>query len=264
MKIHDQHVHSYYSYDCDQAIEDYLISATKRELSYFVLTDHCDLNHISSGEDLFFDLRKQDQELTELQNKYPNIKILRGIEIGYRPSELSRIQKIIKDNHFDIINLSLHELDDIDYYFKDGFVRDGVKNTLETYFQKQLEMVNNFDNFDVLSHIDFGFKTAYLLDNSLCIKDYEDTIKRMMQTIIQKDKAFELNVKVQEYLPIEHTKYLLNLYKSLGGNYITISSDAHKIDRFCDGFDKYIPIIKAAGFDSLTYFIDRKKYQYNI
>lgn len=262
--IHDQHVHSYYSFDSDQPIEEYLEKANKLGLKYFVLTDHYDMNHINSGKDLSFDISKQRDELDKLQKRYPNVKILYGIEMGYKPSELKRINKILNDNEFDIINLSLHELEDIDYYFKDRFIKDGIDNTLKTYFSKQLEMVRSFDHFDVLCHVDYAFKTAYLIDNNLKINRYENTIIEIMKELIKKDKALEINTKVQEIMPIEHTQYLLELYKRVGGKNLTLSSDAHEAARFCDGFDKYVPIVKESGFNHLTYFIKRKKYLFDI
>ena len=262
--IHDQHVHSYYSFDSKQPIEEYLDEASKLGLNYFVLTDHCDFDHLNTGKDLFFDVKKQREELEQLQKKYPNIKILFGIEMGYRPQDIERTKKVLMENRFDLINLSLHELDDIDYFYPDRFIQDGIDSTLNTYFLKQLEMVRDFDNFDVLCHIDYGFKTAYKIDNSLKISKYEDIIISIMKELIRKEKAFEINTRVQEVLPIEHTKYLLSLYKKLGGQYLTLSSDAHDISRFRKDFDKYIPIIKDAGFDYLTYFVDRKKHLYII
>ena len=260
MIIHDQHVHSYYSFDSKQNIEEYLNKATELGLDYFVLTDHCDLNYLDKGEDLFFDVKKQDDELNELQNKYPNIKILRGIEIGCKPNALNRINAIIKNNHFDVINLSLHESDNIDYYYFKELEKLGVDETLKLYFSRQLEMVRNYDDFDVLCHLDYGFKTAYLGDKNVPIQKYESYLVDIMKEIIKKNKALEINVKVQDVLPMEHTKYLLDLYKKLGGKYLTLSSDAHEIGWLCHNFDIYINIIKSCGFNELTYFLNREKH----
>ena len=260
MKIHDQHVHSYYSFDSKQRIEEYLDKATSIGLDYFVLTDHCDLNFLNRGKDIFFDVQKQQKELEELQKKYPNIKILRGIEIGYKPNALNRIESIIKDNHFDLINLSLHESDEIDYYYYEEFKKHDINKTLRLYFSRQLEMVQNYDDYDVLCHVDYGFKSAYLGDNSLDISKYENIISRIFKEIIRKEKALEINVKVQEVLPVEHTKYLLNLYKKLGGTYLTISTDSHSSEKYYKNIDKYIALAKESGFTHLTYFIDRKKH----
>lgn len=257
-KIYDQHVHSYYSFDSEQSIEKYLSKAQELGLEYFILTDHCDLNYLDKGKDIFFDIKKQQEELDKLQTLYPNIKILKGIEIGYKPNQSKRINQIIKDYDFDLINLSLHESDGIDYYFKEEFQKRGIKETLDIYFNRELEAVTDFDDYDVFCHLDYGFKTAYLTDPSITIKDYEDIITRIMKVLINKEKALEINIKVQEVLPETHTQYLLELYKRLGGKYLTLSSDAHTVDKYYEGFDKYLKLIKESGFDSLTCYVKRK------
>ena len=260
MLIHDQHVHSYYSFDSEQNIEEYLNQARKFGLSYFVLTDHCDLNYLDKGKDIFFSIEKQFEELDALQAKLNDIKLLKGIEIGYKPSEIVRIKKILSSNDFDLVNFSLHEADGIDYYFKEEFEKRGIEKTLKHYFEKELDAVSNFDDYDVLCHLDYGFKTAYLADNKLRISDYKDEIAKIMKAVIKNNKALEINIKVQSCLPTEHTEYILKLYKELGGKCLTLSSDAHQLSDFRRDFDKYIDLIKKCGFTHLTYFIKRNKY----
>lgn len=260
MKLYDQHVHSGFSFDSEQDPREYLVAAEKLGLEYFVLTDHCDLNYFDRGSDLFFDLKEQDKCLSELQKEFPSIKILRGIEIGYKPSELKRIKQIIKDNRFDVINFSLHESDNIDYYEKTDYQRAGIMNALDIYFKRELEMAKSFDDYDVFCHLDYGFKTAYKMDKSLKISLFEDILSQIMKEVIKREKALEINIKVQGEINLEHTRYILNLYKSLGGKYLTLSSDAHSVNRFCDSFDKYTKVIKEEGFDELVYFLERKKH----
>ncbi|MGI6713960.1 MAG: histidinol-phosphatase HisJ family protein [Bacilli bacterium] len=259
MKIHDQHVHSHYSFDSKQEIEVYLQLAFARGLKYFILTDHLDLNFLNRGQDLKFDLEKQRIELHKLQKKYESLHLLQGIEIGYKPSELKRINEIINNHNLDLINLSLHEVDGIDFFSQEDFIQLGRERTLKIYFQKSLEMVQNFDDFDVLCHLGYAFKTAYSLDNSLRIEDYETIISQIMKTLIAKDKSLEVNTKVAESLPPSYTVYILRLYKSLGGVNLTLSSDAHCVERYGDRFDKYERIIKECGFDRLVYYVARQK-----
>ena len=260
MIIHDQHVHSYYSFDSEQPIEEYLAKAKELGLDYFVLTDHCDLNYLDQHKDLFFDIDKQFKELESLQSKYPNLKILKGIEIGYKPNEINRIKEIINNHHFDLINFSLHESDKIDYYFIEEFKKYGIDETLKLYFKRELEAVNSFNDYEVFCHLDYGFKTAFLIDKNLSIQKYENELSNIMKILIKHGKSLEINLKVQEVLPIEHTRYILNLYKSLGGKYLTLSSDAHELNKYRYNFDKYIKLIKEAGFDNLVYYINREKH----
>ena len=259
MKLHDQHVHTHFSFDSDETLEKYLDRASELGLEYFVFTDHCDLNYLHKGKDLFFDIDKRNEEIKRLNKIYPNINILNGIEIGYQPSELNRINDILSNYKFDLVNFSLHEANDIDFYLKDEFIKFGIDNVLNIYFDNQITAIKEFDNFDVLCHLDYGFKTAYLLDNSLSIKKYEDKLTEIMKILIQKEKALEINIKVQSVLPVEHTKYILNLYKNLGGRILTISSDSHSADRLNKDFEYYINIVKECGFTHLSYFIDRNR-----
>lgn len=262
MKIFDQHVHSYYSFDCEERIEKFLDAAEKYNLAYFILTDHYDFNFLDKGKDNDFSIIDRRKELDILQKQYPHIQILDGIEIGYKKSEEERILSTIHSHHFDLINLSVHDLNSIDYFFPEYFTNSNIKDILNDYYAAQLEMVERFDDFDVLCHIDYAFKTAYKCDNSITIKDYEEYLIKIMQTLIKKDKSFELNIKVQDCLPIEHTKYLLSLYKKIGGKNLTLSSDAHTVDKYYANFDKYIQLIKEAGFTYLIYYINREKHIY--
>lgn len=95
MKLYDQHVHTYYSFDTDQSIEEYLQLAVKKGLSYFVVTDHLDLDYLDR-EDLKYDISLQRKELDNLQKLYPEITILQGVEIGYKNGSMERVKEYIK------------------------------------------------------------------------------------------------------------------------------------------------------------------------
>lgn len=260
MKIYDQHVHSYYSFDSEQPIEEYIKKAISLGLSHFILTDHLDLNYISTGKDLDFDITKQHKELDALQSKYPNIQILKGIEVGYVKTELDRIHRILDERKFDLINYSLHEDGKIDYYYPDKFIEFGAENVLNDYFDKIIEALNAGIDFDVLCHFDYGFKTVYLLDKTQKLSTYEDKIIPILNKVIEMDKCLEINIKVQSCINDDHTNYILNLYKRLGGKNITISTDAHDISLFYKGVDHYLSLIKKAGFDHINYFVNRTRF----
>ena len=57
---------------------------------------------------------------------------------------------------------------------------------------------------------------------------------------------------------------MLRLYKSLGGEKLTLSSDAHEVKVYRSNFPLYMKIIKENGFDKLSYYIKRKEYFYDI
>ena len=264
-RIYDQHVHSHYSHDSEEKPENYIQKAIELGIDHLVFTNHFDLDYPVKGNNWTVDFDAEDKELNELSKKYPNITLLRGVELGYEAPRLNDLRNELKNHYFDVINFSLHKYKELDFYYPNCFNKLGIDTVLNIFFEGQIEMLKNYDDFDVVSHVDYAFKTAYLLDPALSIKKYEKYLVEIFNLVIEKDKTLEINTKVQEGINNDaHLRYLLQLYKSLGGKYLTISSDAHRINRYCSSFDKYIPIIKEEGFDYLCYFIGRKRYLYEI
>lgn len=164
-----------------------------------------------------------------------------------------------------MINLSIHDSKEEDFYWYKYFLSVGEKELLNKYFDIMIEATSNFDKYNVLSHIDYGFKTVYLVNNKIKISDFEEKIKKVFMNLIKHHKALEINTKVQEAIhDINHTKYLLSLYRQMGGEKLTLSSDAHSKERYLSNFDYYKKIIKECGFHYLVYFVKQKEYHYSI
>ena len=261
--LHDQHVHSSYSVDSNAKISDYLNITREKGCKYFVLTDHIDYMR-DFAEDSIVEFDALEKEENELASIYKDIVILKGVEIGYRAPFKDEIDKLINEHQFDIVICSVHNKGKIDYYYKEEVLKMGVDKFLLVYFENVLEAVVNMDNFDVLGHFDYGFKTAYLVDNRINITTYQEIIKQIFTKLVEKQKALEINTKVLNVLGEQHLKEVLRMYKEIGGEKLTISSDAHTPDRYLDGVEKYIKIIKETGFDYLCYYINRTERHYYI
>ena len=263
MVLHDQHVHSSFSEDSNQEIKEYYDFAKKIGCKYFITTEHIDLDVTLQKCDWVVDFKKLKQRLNEIKEPNGPIPLL-GVEIGFRIDLLDELYKWINSEYFDLINLSIHDNGKVEYYFVDYFIKNGIKKTMIDYYTQMMEAVNIMDNFDVLSHIDYAYKTCYKIDSTYIFLDDEELIRPILETIIKKGKALEINSKVQNALPDEHLIKLLEFYKKLGGEKITLSSDAHTINRYLDNFEKYKNIIKECGFNYLCYYIKRKEYHYDI
>lgn len=263
MKFYDQHVHTTFSPDGNSTIDEYLHEYSVLGYDYIVFTDHCDfLSEKDKLDEIFLEREKY---ISEKRKEYPNIQILSGVEMGYEHRFRKQIDMLLSKFNFSSVILSTHFTSNIDYYLTEPFEKLGVDKTLKLYFREELKSITEFDNFDIFGHIDYGYKTALFLDSKLKISDYEKYLIKIMKKIIEKDKVLEINTKVQESIGNdEHTLYLLNLYKSLGGKNITLSSDCHEIQRINSSFEKYSKLIKKGGFDHLCYFKNRKRFEYKI
>lgn len=263
--LHDQHVHTSYSLDSQANIFEYAKVANDLGCKYFITTDHVEFESVYNHTDWTVDYDSLKLDLIKIKEIYPNLTPLLGIEIGYRKDKLTKMDEMLAKYSFDLVNMSIHDNGKVDYYKNEDYYKYGTRAMLDIYFNNMLDGVTTYNNFDVLSHLDYGFKTAYLLDNSILLSDYEEILKKIMMVIIKKDKALEVNIKVQTNLKTdEFLNYWLRLYHSLGGYKLTLSSDSHRTDFYLHNHLHFIKIIKEAGFNNLRYYIKRKEYIYNI
>lgn len=261
--IHDQHIHTEYSEDSSEKLLEYYLKAKSLGCSYFVTTEHIDMNVNDKGKDWLVDFNSLIEEEKQIESP-DGPKMLLGVELGYRREYLDDIMSVLNSQNFDIVNLSIHDSGIVEYYYQEGFIQYGVRNSLKMYYNQMKDAVNKMKNYDVLSHIDYGYKTAYSIDPTIKFTEEIDIIREILSIVIKDGKCLEINTKVQRAFPDEHLKELLAIYKELGGHKISLSSDAHTLDRYYDGFEHYIDIIIDAGFDSLCYYIGRKEHQLKI
>lgn len=265
---YDQHMHSSFSEDSQEDLENYCKLAIEKGIDYICTCEHFDYMTVCDGYTWLADYDKLIDYHKKLKDNYPNLNFLLGIEVGYKKSAYEDTLKLFNKYPFDIIQLSIHDNCRYDYYYKEAFIED-IDASMNEYCDLMVEGLNTLPEYDVLSHIDYGFKTVKMFDGASEISKWEKRIIEVMKILIAKDKAFEVNTKVQEVISKidgdnHHIDYLLNLYKSLGGKKITLSSDAHTKERYLSSFDKYMKIIKDHGFYELSFFIKRKEYKYLI
>ena len=267
-KYFDQHMHSAFSEDSQEDLSEYAKIATSKGIDYICTCEHFDYLTVVDGTSWIADYDKLIDYHKSLKQIYPNLNFLLGIEVGYKRIAYDEIIKTCNKYPFDIIQLSIHDNNKWDYYFKEAFFGQ-EDESMEEYFDLMLEGMERLPFFDVLSHIDFGFKTIKMYDKNAEFKKWDMRIREVLTLLIKMDKAFEVNTKVQEVISKidgddHHIDYLLNLYKELGGKKITLSSDAHTKERYLGSFNKYKKIIYDHGFKKLSFFIKRKEYKYQL
>jgi histidinol-phosphatase (PHP family) len=137
----------------------------------------------------------------------------------------------LKTYDFDYVIGSVHYLDGFDPYYEEYW--NAVADPFGRYIEKVLECVKLHDDFDALGHINYVCKSAFNpTKKPLRYEDYSDICDEIMKTLAEKGKGMEINTsgfdRVGEFLPSE--KYLRR-FRELGGEIVTVGSDAHDISR---------------------------------
>ncbi len=258
--IIDQHVHTNYSPDANKeaSFEAYIKTAKMMQLPGITFTDHIDLQ---TPVELFEDYPDYETYLKEIQALNRDDFFVRmGVEVGYQPKIKDALNDLINKHPFDFVIASIHAGDGLDFYNQDFFKGKSQKEAYKRYFEILLDMVENYDNYDVVGHLDYIIRYGDFNDKSLQMADYQPLIDKILKTLIKKQKGIEINTSGLRYdLGVTHPKYeIIKRYKDLGGEIITLGSDAHQTKDLYADFDKALALLLKAGFKYVTEFKKRK------
>lgn len=266
MILADYHVHSEFSSDSNTPMEQMIERALELGLKTLCFTDHMDYDYPLVSEYNFeFDPEEYVRLLKKLKEQYHNkIEILTGIELGLQPHLTERMSTLINRYDFDFIIGSSHLVDHTDPYYSEYWENRTMKEGVGRYFESMIENCKAFHNFNVYGHLDYiiRYVPKRLIDKGngsmadYSYHDFTDLLDELLKTIISYDIGIEINTAGLKYgLGFAHPKYeVIKRYKELGGELITIGSDAHKPEHLCYDFHVVPELLKNLGFQYYAMF----------
>lgn len=253
--LSDYHLHSKYSFDGNQTIEQIVLKALSMELNEICLTEHISFDPNDSSYN-FFDFKDYENEIQRLSSKYSRkINIKTGLEIGEYHLYKEDFDKYFKENNLDFIIGSIHNLGGKG--FNTNISENGVMYTYETYFKEVLAFVQMGD-FDVLGHLDIVQRYAFKVDNVYNFEDYKDYIYDILKTIISRGKGIEINTSGLSNNLLFPKLEILNMYKDLSGEILTVGSDAHSSNRVGEKVSYVYDMLKDIGFKYVFTYDNRQ------
>ena len=231
MIFYDNHIHSQFSPDSRMKLEQAAEKAAEMGLAGISVTDHLDLDAPRASDEFFFDIGMQQRAIEAVAARYPDLKIFKGIEAGLQPCSIEKTRKFLSDYSFDTIIASIHFIDGQDPYYGDYYTgkdyREAYGRALETIYQTAVE---------------FNSILAYLA---------------------QEGKALEINTNTYRerngYAPALDTA-VLKRFRELGGEAVSLGSDAHDKERIAENFKVYSEIALKCGFKYIVHFEGRTPF----
>ncbi len=268
MIIADYHVHSDFSGDSQAPMEQMIERAIQLGLKKICFTDHMDYDYPHQNDISFvFDPEEYVPKLQKLKEQYSKqIEILTGIELGLqpRPAVKEYYEFLHSKYSFDFAIGSTHVLDDVDPYFPVFWEHRTKDEGLRAYFQSHIDNCKLFkDYFNIYGHLDYIIRYAPTSDGKKAdysYLDYADLLDEVLTTIINCGKGIEVNTAGFKYgLGYPHPKTeILKRYLELGGEIITIGSDAHKPEHLCYDFNLVPELLKDLGYTYYATFVQGK------
>ena len=236
----DCHTHCMFSPDGNDDPVELVNKAVDLGLKALAVTDHCECNTWFEPEYYGIDSKSADEDdilmynckeyhnkslekMQELEQRHydDGFEFIHGVELG-QPLQAPEIaREITSDKSIDYIIGSLHNNSgEKDFYFL------------------------SFDGIQI--------------DNSR----YKDISAEIFRTLIAKGKGIEINTSslfthLASTMPGEE---LVRLYRDLGGEILSLGSDAHCAENVGQGIDIGAQLAKSCGFKYAAYFKQHKPY----
>lgn len=255
MYLSDYHLHSKYSFDSNQSIEEIVLKAISMNLNEICLTEHISFDPKDNSYN-FFEFKDYETEIKELSEKYyKKINIKMGLEIGEYHLYKEDFDKYLRVHNLDFIIGSVHNLNEKS--FRVNISENGVHYTYEAYFKELLEFVKIGD-FDVLGHLDIVQRYAFKEGGVYNFEDYKDYIYDVLKIIISRGKGIEINTSGLSNNLLFPKLEILHMYKDLKGEILTVGSDAHTTDRVGEKINYAYGLLKDIGFKYIFTYNNRK------
>lgn len=261
MILSDYHVHSCFSGDCQTQMQSVIEYAISHNVTNLCFTDHHDLDFPYEKICFELDIDAYINQFIEMKSFFEKkINLFLGIELGIQPHLYNRLSTLINKYPFDFILASSHLSKGIDPYDPVFYEGKTKKESYQIYFEEILYNVKHYNDYDVYGHLDYAIRYAPYEDKSYAYETYKEILDELLKAIIDNNKGIEINTSgYRKNLNNTHpSTEVINRYKALGGEIITLGSDAHLPDHLCADFDLASEILKKAGFKYYTIFKKRK------
>lgn len=262
----DCHNHSNCSFDGHSAMEELCEKAVELGLVYYGVSDHCECQEYeaSPGHETGYRqvVRKAWDQMTACREKFPSLRLLRGIELGQPMQDLSAAEDALQGRDYDFVIGSLHNVArEKDFYHMNwgDASPERWEALFSRYFQEILDMIR-WGKFHTLAHITYPLRYLSAPGQTPTFDRHQEELDAVLRALIQKDIALEMNTsrlgkKNAPHLPDPE---VFRRYRELGGKLVTLGSDAHRAEDLAQGIELGMDLLKEAGFTEFAVFEKRK------
>lgn len=259
----DSHVHSQWSWDAlAGSMEDTCRRAVGIGLPAVAFTEHADFTPWSLGpgekipgewrrlvsDDVLtppaLDLNGYKACLDRCRERFPGLRILSGVELSEPHWHHGRVEALLRDGDFDRILASVPSAPVGTGFTEvsDSFRDHSPAQVLRDYLAEIAALISQFDDFEVLAHIDYPVRRWPRDAGAHDPCDFQDEYRHVLRALSSAGKILEVSTKVPLH-PL-----VLTWWRHEGGQAITFASDAHNPATLAAGFTEAVQMAEAAGF----------------
>lgn len=264
----DIHLHTSFSHDSDEPMENYVKAAVNAGHGVIGFSEHYDYDCVTDyGREFLAPLGDYDKAVAALKSRYGgNIEILKGIELGYAKTSVAENLRVVNENRFDYVINSVHTVPPFgDCYFPEFFEGKTIKQAYGAYFDAVLESVYAPYDYQIVGHIGYVARYCRCGEPRVKYEDYAAVLDEILKAVIKLGKCLEINTSVgisgNGFLPDED---VLARYLELGGEKITFGSDAHRVSKYMYGAERVKKLLSDLGVKKACYYKNKECNFYDL
>jgi len=261
----DFHCHTNISIDAEDSMLAMAEAARAQGIDCLCITDHCDTVDWHTLA-YYPPCRTVAQRVVEAyeacRDKLPEGLDLRlGMELGETLFHPELAPELAGHPGLDFVLGSLHITPEYgDYYFVKYESPEFCRHILDHYLDK-LQWIAEGGHYDVLAHI--GYVRRYICqqgqDEGLSLAQNGDKLEKLLKTVIESGKGIEINCSgIRDGCGAFPSPEILSLYRQLGGEIITVGSDAHRVSDAAKCIREGYEVLQNIGF---RYICTYKQHQ---
>lgn len=253
----DYHCHSILSMDGRVPLAVMAEHMARAGIQEMCLTDHCDVLDEQGRTITGYDWPAAVEQLDWTRPQFEGtLRIKLGLEYGMGHLDPALSEAILSHPRLDFVIGSIHNLSPeqggTDLFFADLSTPAACAKVMDDYFTS-MEGLAATPYFDVLGHIIYPLR---YMRGMASIDPYLDRVSEILRTVITAGRGIELNTyrgrTVAQWEPV------LRRYKELGGEVITVGSDAHDPDCAGQGICAAYELLRSLGFRAVCTYEKRK------
>jgi histidinol-phosphatase (PHP family) len=249
-------MHTAFSHDSHVLLELYAAQAAQLGVREIAITDHVDFMPGSPGY-RYFDYDVRRKVIHETAERWAGkVAIRHGVELTYEIRYEEEIGEYLRTHSFDYSIGSVHAVSDSPYARDriETFVSGKtVAEAVAPYFV-EVEAAARSGLFDTIGHLDQCKRWLQPWFSPADFATIPASYEPLLVALVESGTALEVNSSGLRY-PEKETypgPWVVARFRELGGERVTVGSDAHLPESFAFGLEEAAEIVAAAGFDRLS------------
>jgi len=254
----DCHLHSHLSADGSGSIPEFCRRAIERGLTHVCFTEHADFDPQDPGYGCF-DYGSYLTEIRVARRRFDDtLEIRIGVEIDYQRRFEEDIKAFLDNLEFDFVVGGVHYVGG-DWMGSSQFALHPAVEVYDLYFDEVEHLIKS-GLADVLGHLDLIKRYRTPVDGPFDLERWGERIEKILVMAIERDIGLEINTSGLRQAPQDSYPALetIELYRALGGQILTVGSDAHEPDDVGANVQEALDLARRAGYEQIHLFRHRK------